>query len=233
MRGTKMEKDNEINRDGEDIQEELLDFEFDELSEDKVVEKNGNSLSDDEILELVDIVEPGEETEDLNLEDTAKLLDEEAIEEQVQPGVGPGVVLDELDNSPEVVLDELDNSPEVVLDELDNSPEDREIGNLESDLDSALEGLELSEEGADDFEFLDSAVDTTLEPEQPPKTEEEVLPPVEESVGISEDRIEAIVAKVVQDVVEKVARETMTTVAEKLITDAINALRDSLESSAD
>jgi len=52
-------------------------------------------------------------------------------------------------------------------------------------------------------------------------------------VEISEEKIEAIITSVVQDVVEKVARETFTTVAEKLIAEAIETLKESLESPPD
>ena len=52
----------------------------------------------------------------------------------------------------------------------------------------------------------------------------------EGTIGISEEKIEAIVARVVEDVVERVARETMASVAERVITEAIDALKQSLES---
>jgi hypothetical protein len=52
-------------------------------------------------------------------------------------------------------------------------------------------------------------------------------------VEISEEKIETIITRVVQDVVEKVARETFTTVAEKLIAEAIETLKESLESPPD
>ena len=48
-------------------------------------------------------------------------------------------------------------------------------------------------------------------------------------IGISEEKIEAIVTRVVQDVVERVTRETVANVAEKVITEAIDALKQSLE----
>jgi len=51
----------------------------------------------------------------------------------------------------------------------------------------------------------------------------------EEPIGISEERIEAIITKVVSDVVERVTRETMTSVAEKVIREAIDDLRQSLD----
>ncbi|MFC1867722.1 hypothetical protein ACFL0H_06270 [Thermodesulfobacteriota bacterium] len=55
----------------------------------------------------------------------------------------------------------------------------------------------------------------------------------EEMIGISEERIEAIVTRVVGDVVERVARETMTNVAEKVIREAIDTLKQSLETDSD
>lgn len=51
--------------------------------------------------------------------------------------------------------------------------------------------------------------------------------------ALSEARIEAIVQRVVGETVERVARETMTTVAEKLIREAIDSLKESLQSEQD
>jgi Glu-tRNA(Gln) amidotransferase subunit E-like FAD-binding protein len=51
----------------------------------------------------------------------------------------------------------------------------------------------------------------------------------EEPLGISEEKIEAIITKVVGDVVERVTRETMTKVAEKVINEAIEDLKQNLE----
>ncbi|MDB9823128.1 hypothetical protein OAC89_05445, partial [Deltaproteobacteria bacterium] len=63
----------------------------------------------------------------------------------------------------------------------------------------------------------------------PDTGEDHTQPPVEEMTAISEEKIEAIVARVVGDVVEKVARETMAEVAEKVINEAIDALKQSLD----
>ena len=52
-------------------------------------------------------------------------------------------------------------------------------------------------------------------------------------VVVSPERIEAIVKEVVQEVVERVARETMAEVAEKVITQAIDALKQNLDSSSE
>lgn len=192
-----MKNEDDISKNGKEVDGELLDFEFDELSEEKDVEKAGeDSLLDNEILELVDVVEPGAEAEDLKSVD----------------------------------IEQSDLASNGLL----QTPEEDEFETLESDLDSALKGMELSEDTDEDFNFLDSDVETMPESEQQPEIEEAVISSaVEEPVDVSDERIEAIVTKVVQDVVEKVARETMTTVAEKLITEAIDTLRESLKSSSD
>lgn len=51
--------------------------------------------------------------------------------------------------------------------------------------------------------------------------------------GITEERLEAMITKVVEEVVERVAREAMVSVAERLITGAIEALKKSQEPRSD
>jgi hypothetical protein len=67
------------------------------------------------------------------------------------------------------------------------------------------------------------------------RVEEEAVeeePYAEEALaGISEEKMEGIIRKVVGEVVERVARETMTEVAERMIGEAIDALRRDLEAS--
>lgn len=70
----------------------------------------------------------------------------------------------------------------------------------------------------------------------PPQQKEQLAreePPVEKPAGITEERLEEIITKVVQDVVERVARETMVSVAERVIGQAIEALKASLETSSE
>ncbi|MEE9420525.1 MAG: hypothetical protein V3W43_13665 [Desulfatiglandaceae bacterium] len=119
-------------------EEELLDFEFDDLPDEDAEETNSTLAPEEEILELTDIVGEGDEA---------------------------GSVADSAFDDIERILDE--------------APTEKKA--------------------------------------------------VEESIGISEERIEAIISKVVGDVVERVARETMTRVAEKVIREAIDDLRQSLD----
>lgn len=54
-----------------------------------------------------------------------------------------------------------------------------------------------------------------------------------ELAGISEERVEAIITKVVEGVAERVIRETVAEVAEKVLTEAIDALKKSLDADSD
>jgi hypothetical protein len=135
--------------------------------------------------------------------------------------------------------------------------EEREILELDSGAEPA-EGVRLEEEnpsltdievGADFFEETELVAESLTEEEAPvarAASEKPVVPdkPVREEIApeeasvekftaISEERMEAIITKVVQDVVERVARETMASVAERVIGQAIEALKASLENSSE
>ena len=103
---------------------------------------------------------------------------------------------------------------------------------------AALEGalkLEEFSETADVVDLKDTQAGEEKVPE--PTVKEEILeipsstpePVVQEIAGLSEEKLEMIISRVVEEVVERVARETMTDVAERLITEAIDALKRSME----
>ncbi len=94
------------------------------------------------------------------------------------------------------------------------------------------EGDGLEEFGADISPELPSEDFSEVSKRPAQRLESDTGYPEEHEAGsISEERLEAIVTKVVEDVLEKVATETMEKVAEKVITKAIEALKGSLESS--
>ena len=400
-----MKKNKDIFENGKKGEEDLLDFEFDDLSKEDVEAASGGSTEDEEIIELDDIVEKGELVEDPGSEDITRVLDEEEIandseitevmsdsdaselaqakeeamsddfeadldaefekletsefdiveaeekaqsfepEETIrlpegdesflkalgaesQADLGPDELAqaleEEVSEDFEVDLDEevqelgtfelgavesaemaedsesaeiaklldgedaveenvsTDEGTELTSAELDQPPDGDSSQVVEMQLGAALESLEESEKGESDLELMESDLDSVpdadtivetdldieslaasevfeLEPEETevvisPEFSEEDLSEVpemqEEQLGsgvaaasivsapegrveISEEKIEAIITSVVQDVVEKVARETFTTVAEKLIAEAIDTLKESLESSPD
>jgi len=397
-----MKKNKDIFENGEKGEEDLLDFEFDDLSKEDVEAASGGSTEDEEIIELDDIVEKGELVEDPGSEDITRVLDEEEIanesevtevmsdseasklaqakeeemlddfeadldaefekletsefdiveaeekaqsfepEETIRLPEGDESLLKALgaesqsdsgsDDLAQALEEEVSEDFEVDLDEeveelgtfelgavesaeLAEDSESAEIAKLldgedaveenvstdegteltstesgqppdgdssqvvEMQLGAALESLEESEKGESDLELMESDLDSApdadtivetdldieslaasevfeLEPEEAeaviaPDFSEEDLSEVpemqaeqlgsgvaaasivsapEERVEISEEKIESIITSVVQDVVEKVARETFTTVAEKLIAEAIETLKESLES---
>ena len=203
-------------------------------------------------------VEPVELAEDSESAEIAKLLDgEDAVEENVSTDEGTELTSDESGEPPDgdssqVVEMQLGAALES-LEESEKGESDLEL--MESDLDSVPDADTIVETDLD-IESLAASEVFELEPEETevvisPEFSEEDLSEVpemqEEQLGsgvaaasivsapegrveISEEKIEAIITSVVQDVVEKVARETFTTVAEKLIAEAIDTLKESLES---
>ncbi len=243
-RGAAMRKEDEVTENRDALDDDLLDFEFDELIEEGLEEEDGTA--DEEVLELVDVVEeealsrdsePDEEPEFKFDMDDSELRS--LVEEEGEAGESAQLVFEDLAES-EFPGDESD----MKIDELTQE--------TAGDLETTLEVSE-SEEAEFDFEEtaeeepsgLDAVEKDWIEGEPEPimeGIEEETLPDMVEpaeskepdqeaiSTGISEDRIEAIIREVVEDVVERVARETMAEVAEKLIGEAIDSLKQSLES---
>ena len=147
---------------------------------------------------------------------------------------------------------------EATAEEIGGAEEEGEVLDVVSETE-AVEEVQLEEEkpSLTDIEFAGEAfeepqaVTEPLAQEEAPLaaragTEEPVVPeePVREEIaaeepsveklpGISEERLEEIITKVVQDVVERVARETMASVAERVIGQAIEALKVSLETSSE
>ena len=206
-------------------------------------------------------VESVELAEDFESAEIAKLLDgEDAVGENVSADEGSELTSAELGQTPDadssqVVEMQLGAALES-LEESEKGESDLEL--MESDLDSVPDADKIVETELD-IESLAASEVFELEPEEAeaviaPEFSEEDLSEVpemqEEQLGsgvaaaaivsapegrveISEEKIETILTSVVQDVVEKVARETFTNVAEKLIAEAIETLKESLESPPD
>ncbi len=119
-----MGKNDEIFEDGKNGEEELLDFDFDDLSEEDLEEFGVDASSDEEILDLVDMIEPGDITEDSESGEPAGLLDDaEAPEKDVSVA----------------------EASDLFSDEFAQTVKAEKPDSLEADLDAALDGLESSE----------------------------------------------------------------------------------------
>jgi hypothetical protein len=93
------------------------------------------------------------------------------------------------------------------------------------ELSEPAQAVDLEEAQPDVEKASESAVEEQIL--ETPSTASE--PALQGIAGLSEERLEMIISRVVENVVERVARETMTNVAERLITEAIDALKRSME----
>jgi len=120
----------------------------------------------------------------------------------------------------------------------------------EIQLEEERPSLASREVAGDSFEKTQMGAEPLVEKEVPVAVQEEEVEPAapeeparsylaveepsaEQLMGISGERLEQMITKVVEDVVERVARETMASVAERVIGRAIEALKASLENSSE
>ena len=267
-----MEKDDQTLDESIENEEDLLNFDLDDISPEDIEE--AGSEPEEETIELVDLVEKGEDVNDAGDEEIAQLLeDDQPIEGESDEEVSSDEIVDveemlseaSLDQSePDLGVSDISLESDILEEEEsefeEKTTEDEDI--TESDLEEMLgkepdEGMELDlesslesegsiedliedagleEPGTEMEAYLsqEEVSDVAVAQEEFPEPEEVYVEPgAEVLVGISEEKIEAILTRVVQDVVERVIRETMTEVAEKVITEAIDALKQSLKSDPD
>ncbi|SPD72721.1 hypothetical protein PITCH_A1510010 [uncultured Desulfobacterium sp.] len=237
-----MNKRDEFSEYGNNAEKDLLDFKFDDLPFD-----NGSRPGEpDDVIELVDVVERGELLDEIEIDDIAISLDEEdLIDNKFQ----------EKELAKELAEEDLDFDLNDTDLESRAEEETEEYPEIEVEFEGAdiTEALVENEQIAKDLHkegvLTESALDVALDEfVKPPglveKRYEEKTAQSEFSdfetqecagleqkatVGVSEERIEAIIREVVEDVVERVARETMVSVAERVIGQAIETLKSSIE----
>ena len=214
-----------------------------EKEKDIASDREGQPVGPGDVAEVEEAVAPEQ------FEPEAEGLDSLAMEEESEPETALDIFPDDLAEAVETDLDEGDRKDlDASFEGPEESEEEREheleflesdLGSL-SDIEIADESTAQTENGTElDSEILESSPKIPLEDlsEVSPSEKEgidaeETVETLErESIGLSEERIEAIITRTVHDVVERVARETMTEVAERLITEAIDTLKESLESS--
>ncbi|MBW1850307.1 MAG: hypothetical protein JRJ15_02490 [Deltaproteobacteria bacterium] len=298
-----MKNDDGFLEEGEELEDSLLEFEFDDLSEEDLDRTGNESASEDTIIALVDVVEEGDALKDPESDEIAMSLEgDEIIEQEIgeeEPDLAQGLdsafdaspeelesteepaldfefeesdlesltdaqseeetpldledlgELEEFEAGPEVEVDEF--GPELSTSELEKEPDEiamslegdeiieQEIGedfetSEEEDLEMDVQGSDLESVIEEEPDEESAAEDPDTSTEELPlselrdQTDAEVSPAEAVSIGISEERIAAIIREAVEDVVERVARETMVSVAERLIGEAIDALKQTLES---
>jgi len=230
-----MKKDDNPSKDQTD-EEEIFDLSLDDLSESDIDIASDDGEPGEEIIELMELVEKGDK--DLKSSDEEETLsydeDDQPTREIMAGRKAPAkeVPLSETD----IALANISLESDISLLQEDESAGDKAEASVEDEIEKMLK------------EETDQSLNETIrrpipssqasrpvkktgpeETEALSKVKPITRPPVKEIPAISEEKIEAIVKKVVEDVVEKVARETMTSVAERVIREAIDSLKQSLE----
>jgi hypothetical protein len=122
--------------------------------------------------------------------------------------------------------------PEISVEE-QKAAEDFLESAREDDAAVALEPEEESEPEGETQAFIEmDDLPRSPEPEPEPDVADTAFETTttSESLGISEEKIEAVMTRVVEDVAERVIRQTVAEVTEKVLTEVIDALKKSLES---
>ena len=204
-------EETESEKSGGLFEEDVVEAETAADEEFEIVQEETQDVEEGESLDLEADIDSGlEELEDVKSEEDDADLD---LDEGVFDDVLEETVLED-----ETVTEETTSETGAIDEE--EREEDMDVSGLDT-LDALVEVEEEVEPGSKEG---------IAAGEQPETDDEEISPVADKSVGISEEKIEAIVTRVVQDTLERVARETMITVSEKLITEAIDTLKQSLES---
>lgn len=219
-RGVLMKENSNFPEDSK--KEEILDLGSEEMPQGNITNASGDSPSEEEIIDLVDIVENGNLVQEPESDKTGELFDEETL-----------LSLESvLEHEPEMTMssEKTDSNFEFLEQDTVGTIHEKPLEKNEFDFNDFIE-LQPSQAGLE-VPPPDMAAGLPVEGFSDTPDISKVESRVELS-GITGERIEAIITKVVQDTVERVAREAMATVAEKVIKEAINTLRQSLESSQD
>ena len=170
-----------------------------------------DSDSDDDIIELVDIVE------------------EDLVEEELEDR--PIKFPDEVDKGFELMKSmekPREEGETVSLSGLEGVSTEEDESLISPELESEAEDSELKESVAQDLELDLEPPISELESEKDLLEGEPITKEVEAKI-LDEEKLEQLVTDTVERVVERVARQTMAEVAERVIKEAIDALKESLE----
>ena len=206
-----MDEEKKSNPQNAVAQEETLEFEFEDLLNEDSKELGPDSDSDDDIIELVDIVE------------------EDLVEEELEDR--PIKFPDEVDKGFELMksMEKLREEGETVsLSGLEGVSTEEDESLISPELESEAEDSELKESVAQDLELDLEPPISELESEKDLLEGEPITKEVEAKI-LDEEKLEQLVTDTVERVVERVARQTMAEVAERVIKEAIDALKESLE----
>jgi len=197
-------------------------------------EGNNGPASDDDIIELVDVVSKG-----MVAPQTVRDEQAAAIPDPGRLSEGEKAALETVDDDLEDISLHLEQTaePDIEWDQKQNSAisdeQDDRFDSNDFDFETPEDWVESEDEALSQIpqEELDNVMaglaDEVQSPVPEPVTEETAMAP--EVPAISPERLEAVVTQAVQEVVERAVRETVAEVAERVIREAIESLKQSLE----
>jgi len=265
-----MKKEKGLREEALDEEMDLLEFNPDDISLEDLDEGNQEGISDDDIIELLDLVKEEGQTEEVT-DDVMDLLEGDTLKEEIGRMDMVEEDLPDMDKmlkeeEPELKGLETDVAelplesefPDEEALTVDESFDEIEEGDLEKMFESepsgefelapelSLASEDLKKEMEDEFVLKEAVMESeagafqdepvpvaSLEQEPQKEVPMAVEPEGAALAGLSEEKIEAIVTRVVQGTVERVAREAFSGVAEKVIGEAIEALKQSLKPASD
>jgi len=188
---------------------------------------------------------PKVEEEELPVSELEKMLEEEPGEWEetaleVEAAAPGGELREEIDLDVEVGAPEEEVREEIDLDMDAGVPEEVATEEVELAVKAGVPEEEVREEidldmdaGVPEEEVIEEVPARVDYPEPERRfTEPSLNDSLRISIGVSEDKLEAIITKAVEDIVERVTRETMSNVAERVIREAIDELKESIESTS-
>ena len=215
MRGIKMSTDHEQFKDEKETRANLPD-----IGSNRPPDESGildDLPSDDQVIDLVDVVMKGEKPQDMETDHLALLFDKE--ENSKGEAVIDKKAEEDSSGLPRALEKETAEDRDDTYESLDfdfespadlKEPETDTFAELPQDQDDLAEVMASLEDANDIDESGAAAIS-------------------EELTTVSTERLENIITEAVKDVVERVTRETMSEVAEKVIKEAIEGLKKSLE----
>ncbi len=231
-----MKKNDKFIEEDEQLDEELLDFEFEDLPDEGVEEAVSDPATGDEVIELVDVIEEGDGVGGLKSDEIDISLDEDELDLGKTADADLDASLERLESSEEaefeidldeselndLVVEESEAEGELELEDLTEpeGPEERpEI--VVDDLSSLEEPLEKElQEGA--FELTagsESKPEKAFELERPAEAEshlEAAVPELQKKTEPKDSPSEEVLIGIFEEKIETIVREVVADVVEKV-----------------
>lgn len=180
-----------------------------------------SDTSDDDIIELTDLIKKGKGIED-------SPSDFEFEQESEQTEEAGKSILDSNDDNLDEIIAGLETELEMNDTETGDRDTEKPAPSARADNDTSVGARVQMEETRPAPEDLEETPTISLEAVEEVEEKHTSHQVLDDAPRISQERIEAILIPVIKDVVERTVRETVAEVSERVIKEAIDSLKDSL-----